>query len=344
MDPYVERLLKEIQEKTADLKGRVIQTVYFGGGTPSLLHPSAVQRILKALLDIGGAKDVEEITMEANPGTLTKEKVTGYLMAGVNRFSLGLQSAIDEELKTIGRIHSYQDFLESVQLLRREGCNNLSVDLMTGLPGQTMASFRQGLEKVLAMRPEHLSCYGLTVEEETPLYAMVASNQVILNDDLEREMYEVLLKEAEKHGYEHYEISNFALPGYHSRHNNRYWDMGDYVGLGLGASSFLEGRRFRNTRDFSVYVEEKSLQEEERVELDAKAWKEEWMFLGLRKMSGVNRRIYQQIFGSSMEAEFGEIIASLVKKGLLYSDEEGIRLTKNGLTFANEVFRGFLLD
>lgn len=344
MGSYVERLIGEIYEKRNYFINKAIRTVYFGGGTPSLLPPKAIAQIVGALKDLGNMDLVEEMTLEANPGTLTQAKVAGYLAAGINRVSMGLQSACDEELRAIGRIHSYEDFLESYRLLRENGCKNINIDLMTGLPGQTVQSFREGLFKVLALNPEHLSCYGLTLEEGTPLYAMVEEGRVSLDDGLERDMHEVLLEETRKAGYEHYEISNFAKPGFQSRHNNIYWEMGDYLGLGLGASSFIEGRRFKNTEIFDLYMDKDVLVEEETEVLDQRSWKEEWMFLGLRKMAGVSRRKYKDFFGNTMDEDYGEVISQLVMEGLLAADEAGIRLTKKGLTFANSVFRRFLLD
>ncbi|QSX08869.1 radical SAM family heme chaperone HemW [Alkalibacter rhizosphaerae] len=341
---YVDRLRMEIEEKKQDVAGRKIHTVYFGGGTPSLLSGDAIKSILGSLRSFGSWDGTEEITLEANPGTLTKRKIEGYLEAGVNRFSLGLQSAIDAELKAIGRIHTFADFESTMDQMRRMGCDNISVDLMTGLPGQSLESFQKGFQKVMAWKPEHLSCYGLTVEEDTPLHEMVESGQVELRDDLEREMHEWLLEEMDRIGYDHYEISNFSLPHHQSRHNNIYWSMGDYLGLGLGASSFMDGTRYRNTRKMSRYLEGVPLIPEEVVILDEKAWKEEWMFLGLRVMKGVSRREYVGRFHITLEEDYGPVIETLRNQGLLEVDEIGIRLTKTGLTFANKVFRAFLLD
>lgn len=341
-DRYVHRLVDEIHEMAHHIKDKRIRTVYFGGGTPSLLSVGQIQEIMSTLKGYGAWDETKEITMEANPGTLDREKIAGFLESGINRFSLGLQTTVDAELKAIGRIHSFDDFLKTYTSLRQMDCTNISVDLMTGLPGQSLESFSQGLEQILRLEPDHLSCYGLTLEEGTPLYRMVHSGAMVLDEDQERAMYDELCNRTVEAGYHHYELSNFAKPGHESRHNNIYWEMGDYLGLGLGASSFMDRTRWHNTRLLDRYLKDPQQQPEEVQVLDDPSWQEEFMFLGLRKLEGISCQAFKEQFGKELFQVYHREIDSLQMKGLLDVAPEGIRLSKKGLTFANQVFSAFL--
>ncbi len=286
-----------------------------------------------------------EITIEANPGTLDRKKIASYVKSGVNRFSLGLQSTDDDVLKSIGRIHTYNDFEESYNILRSLNIKNISIDLMMGLPGQKLEGFTEGLKKILDLKPEHLSCYGLVLEEGTPLYKQASSGSFKLDEDLERDMYHMLIESLAKAGYIHYEISNFALPGFSSRHNMVYWNLDDYVGLGLGAHSFSDSCRFYNISDMKEYIEKANgfqsvIKETERIEL--KNLKEEFMFLGLRKIQGVNCQDYGDRFASSIWDDYGTEIEKLIKEELLEKTDGKIKLSLKGLDFANGVFGEFI--
>ncbi|SHE33662.1 radical SAM family heme chaperone HemW [Alkalibacter saccharofermentans] len=344
-EAYTSALLNEIDAKSRYIENRKIKTIYIGGGTPTSIEPVYIEKIMSKLWhDFNIEKDTE-ITIEANPGTLDRKKIASYVKSGVNRFSLGLQSTDDDVLKSIGRIHTYNDFEGSYNLLRNLNIKNINIDLMMGLPGQKLEGFKEGLKKILDLKPEHLSCYGLVLEEGTPLYKQALSGSFKLDEDLEREMYHMLIESLAKAGYIHYEISNFALPGFSSRHNMVYWNLDDYVGLGLGAHSFSDNCRFYNISDMKEYIEKANgfqsvIKETERIEL--KNLKEEFMFLGLRKIQGVNCQDYGDRFASSIWDDYGTEIEKLIKEELLEKTDGKIKLSLKGLDFANRVFGEFI--
>lgn len=355
---YVKALCREIRLAGAwhrdQTKPRVteVTSVFIGGGTPSAIEGQWIADILKEVRTAFSLTTDAEITMEANPGTLTRDKLQKYLAAGVNRLSLGLQSTDNRELAMLGRIHTWEEFQENYQEARKVGFTNINIDLMSALPGQKVASWKETLQRVIACNPEHISAYSLIIEEDTPFFAQYGAHPELLPDeDSDREMYHLtktLLGEA---GYERYEISNYGKPGYACRHNVGYWKRIPYLGLGLGASSLYEERRFHNTSDLECYIrsltENESLSwlqiREDEETLSVKDQMEEFMFLGLRLTEGVSDSDFQQAFGTSLESIYGPQLASLLERGLLKKTETGYRLTDFGVDVSNQVFVEFLL-
>lgn len=355
---YVKALCREIRLAGAWHRDQTnpriteVTSVFIGGGTPSAIEGQWIADILKEVRAAFSLTTDAEITMEANPGTLTRDKLQKYLAAGVNRLSLGLQSTDNRELAMLGRIHTWEEFQENYQEARKVGFTNINIDLMSALPGQKVASWKETLQRVIACNPEHISAYSLIIEEGTPFFAQYGAHPELLPDeDSDREMYHLtktLLGEA---GYERYEISNYGKPGYACRHNVGYWKRIPYLGLGLGASSLYEERRFHNTSDLECYI--RSLTENEGLSwlqiredeemLSVKDQMEEFMFLGLRLTEGVSDSDFQQAFGTSLESIYGPQLASLLERGLLEKTETGYRLTDFGVDVSNQVFVEFLL-
>ena len=249
MVKYVESLCEEIRGFFQKEKDYQVTTVYFGGGTPSILEAEWTEKILNTLKDVASIAPDAEISTEANPGTLSFEKLVTYRNCGVNRLSIGLQSTQEKELSYLGRIHSYEQFLESYRLAREAGFENINIDLMSAVPYQTLESWKETLDRILALKPEHISAYSLIVEEGTPFYEDDELEYLIPDEDTERRMYEVTEEHLQKQGYYRYEVSNYALPGKECAHNILYWKRGDYIGFGLGASSCIREARFKNTDD-----------------------------------------------------------------------------------------------
>lgn len=355
-DAYVQALLREIaaygkEYGSSFWKACRVKTVFFGGGTPSILPAVWIGNILSALREVFlfAGKDELEITLEANPGTLTEKKLKTYQEAGINRLSMGLQSTREEELKELGRIHTYREFVENYKAARKIGFSNINVDIMSALPGQTIKSYRETLERVLLLSPEHISAYSLIIEEGTPFYGKYAGHPELLPDeDTEREMYDLTKELLEASGYKRYEISNYAKPGYECRHNLSYWDRTEYIGLGIGAASLFEAVRFSNTDSLAKYLNwQGGLSElrETSEPLSERAAMEEFMFLGLRKTEGIQAAVFEQEFGQTLEAVYGSKIKKLETGELLEWDGEGkLRLTGHGIDVSNYVLAEFLLE
>lgn len=346
-DFYVETLLEEIRLEAQRYGKYQVQTVFFGGGTPSLLTVSQMERILACLRESFSFAVNAEITMEVNPGTVTQESLAGYRAAGVNRLSIGLQSAKDEEMRALGRIHTYAMFLEAYGWAAAAGFHNINVDVMSALPGQSVESYRETLEKVLALnpRPAHISAYSLIIEEGTPFFEWEKQGKLNLPaEEAEREMYVLTGEMLEQAGYHRYEISNYALSGYECRHNTSYWIRKNYLGLGLGAASFMENVRWNNECSMPKYRERiaQGKHREEILRLSVEEQMEETMFLGLRLMDGVEKARFAKVFGVSMDSVYGKVIERHVKNGLLL-DGEKVRLTKKGIDVSNYVMSDFLL-
>lgn len=347
---YVEALLKEIKREAEAYKAYCIDTLFFGGGTPSILSAAETEEIMDTLRMSFFLKEAAEITMEVNPGTVDREKLKEYQKLGINRLSVGLQSANEKELKELGRIHTWQDFQKTWQRIRESGFTNVNIDVMSALPGQTMESYEDTLKKVLALEPEHLSAYSLIVEEGTPFFERFGTGQReegrLPDEEADRRMYErtgEMLKEA---GYERYEISNYSRPGYECLHNIGYWTGKEYLGLGLGASSLISHRRFSRETKLEAYID-KSLANESTViwqqRLDEKEQMEEFMFLGLRLAKGVSQKAFAMRFNSSIEEIYGKQLQQLQKNGLIYSPEaDRLALTPKGIDVSNQVFVAFL--
>lgn len=350
---YVTALCKEIacwKEKMAEYE---VDTVFFGGGTPSCLPDGLLEKVLCKLKETFNISKEAEISVEVNPGTVDINKLQSYFKEGVNRLSIGLQSPFEEDLKQLGRIHTYDDFMLTYRSARTVGFENINIDLMSSLPGQTLERYIEGVKRVLALEPEHISAYSLIVEEGTPFYDLFAEHPELLPDeDTDREMYEQTREILKEHGYERYEISNYAKPGKACRHNLTYWKRGNYLGVGLGASSLLEEVRFKGIMDLKSYVNswnETIPQYQEVEHLSKKDQMEEFMFLGLRCMEGVSRKAFYQKFGVTMEAVYGEKLKLFQKEGLMEvvkgqgEDCDRVHLTLRGIDVSNEILAEFLL-
>ncbi len=346
---YVDRLCREIRwyGQKEEFSHRPVISVFFGGGTPSLLSEAQIFRLMAELRDNFLIRRDAEVTMEANPGTLTPGKLKQMRFCGINRLSLGLQSTVERELKALGRIHSYGAFLQSFKWAREAGFKNINVDLMTALPEQTMSSYLKSLEQAAALKPEHISAYSLIIEPGTPFEAMEAQGELALPDeDEEREMYHLTRKFLSEMGYERYEISNYARPGYECRHNIGYWRGRDYLGLGLGASSLINGRRFSNRTEIKDYLALTMGSDDwyEAVEtLTPAAKMEEFMFLGLRLVRGVSEKDFYRKFGVKMMSVYGEVIRKNELEKLLIRKNGWLRLTELGMDLANMVMADFIL-
>ena len=350
---YVRNLLLEIEQKGVRCTDYEVTTIFFGGGTPSILKAGWIADILDAIHRNFKVRKDAEITIECNPGTLTFEKLSIYKSAGINRISVGLQSASDAELRELGRVHTYEDFLKSYDLIRKKGFSNVNIDLMAALPGQTLKSYEQTLRRVLALKPEHISAYSLIIEEGTPFYEKYEADellrekgekpQILPSEETERLMYERTKELLLAHGYERYEISNYARKGYACRHNVGYWRRENYLGFGLGSASLLENERFHNTTDLTDYLGGDYLAYEQE-KLDKKSQMEEFMFLGLRMTEGISTECFRQTFGLTVELVYGPVLEQQIADQLLRKEDGRIFLTERGLDVSNYVMAQFLLD
>lgn len=341
---YVEALLTEIN-KSESFSEREISTVFIGGGTPSAVRSESIIRIMDALRRRFVFSENTEITMEANPGTLTPEKLKAYRNGGINRLSIGLQSADDRELLSLGRIHTYQEFLESYFLAREAGFDNINIDLMLAIPGQTRKSWNRNLKTVADLRPEHISAYSLIVEEGTPF---AARKLELPDEDEEYRMYEDTAGILGEYGYHQYEISNYAVKGYECRHNKGYWRRTDYLGLGLGAASLTGGNtRWNNTRNMQEYLKNSGNPQKIRKDasvLTGKEQQEEFMFLGLRMTEGISETEFQSCFGIPLSDIYGEILNKYKNMGLLEKENGFWRFTRRGIHVSNWILADFLQD
>ena len=346
---YVETLKKDCRQTLLQLSNDyVVTSVFFGGGTPSLLEDEQLAGLLAAVASSIEVEEKAEITLEANPGTVTEEKLRNLYVAGFNRISFGLQSANNEELEALGRIHTYEEFLESFHGARKAGFANINVDLMYNLPKQTRSSWKHTLGTVLQLKPEHVSAYSLIIEEETPFYERYQEGSFRYPTEEEQEQLDSITKGMlEGAGYRQYEISNYAKEGFACLHNQTYWKRGDYIGLGLGAASLLDEERFSRTRDLQEYEKQGksgSFLKEEVQKLTKKEAMEEFMFLGLRMTEGVAEADFAACFGSTLQEIYGKQLEMLVKQGLLVVEDGRVFLSKKGFPVANQVMVHFLLE
>lgn len=342
MESYVNLLLWEIKEQSIFYGDHRVVSIFLGGGTPSLLSAHETGRILERVRDCFAVAEDAEITIECNPGTVTAEKLKNYITHGINRLSIGLQSTDDGELARIGRIHDYGAFLETYRLAREAGFRNINIDLMAGLPGQSIESYRKTLERVISLSPEHISAYSLILEEGTPLYVNQKS-YTFPDEDEDREMYELTEKVLGEAGFHRYEISNYARAGWECRHNKVYWRRGDYVGFGLGASSMVGNVRWKNPdgqADYAACVERTERCEVQSLTLQEQM--EEFMFLGLRLTEGVDLREFRQYFGKSADEVYGKQMKTFTEQGLMERAGDRLRLTPRGIDVSNTVFAAFL--
>ena len=342
-DRYIEALLKEIRaaEHTENFE---IVSVFIGGGTPSALKAEAIASIMRTLQEQFFFCEDAEVTIEANPGTVDLEKLTIYRNVGINRLSLGLQSTDAEELKLLGRIHSYEEFLKSYEWAREAGFSNINIDLMFAIPGQTGEAWRQHLYQVAELNPEHISAYSLIIEEGTPF---AEQNLDLPDEDTEYQMYEDTAEILERYGYRQYEISNYAKQGYMCRHNAGYWQRREYLGFGLGASSLYGGMRFSNTHQMQEYLKESRNPDQIRKDvtvLSRNEQIEEFMFLGLRMTEGISEKEFEENFDVRLMDVYGDILQKYEETGFMEHIETKWRLTRKGIHVSNHILADFLLD
>lgn len=348
-DAYMESLCRELTERSKDCSDYRVSTIFIGGGTPSVVEPAWISRIMDILRENYDLWEDAEITMEMNPGTVNRESLKIYKDAGFNRLSIGMQSTNDEELKTLGRIHSYEQFLEAYNQAREVGFDNINVDIMSALPGQSYESYETTLKRVaeLVPPPEHISAYSLIVEEGTPFYEEYENGKLSLPDeDTERQMYELTGAFLKQYGYERYEISNYARKGRECRHNIGYWERKNYLGFGIGAASMMENVRFQNATDINEYIKSPCGVGEEDQVLSLDEQMEETMFLGLRLTKGVSFAEFQKRFGVTIDEVYGSVIRKHMEDGLLKESVSGgeryLSLTEKGLDVSNYVMADFL--
>ena len=379
---YVDALTKEIRAEKEEYRNYKVSTIFLGGGTPSVLGEDEIAEIFRALYESFDISDSAEITMEVNPGTVTEGKTAVWKKCGVNRLSIGLQSVNDDELRMLGRIHTYREFLNTWETVRGAGFRNVNIDLISAIPGQTLESWCRTLRTAAELEPEHISAYSLIIEEGTPFYERYGEEagcnfetendkareadggQTVLpplpDEDTEREIYKATEEILAGYGYHRYEISNYAKDGYECRHNLGYWERKEYLGLGLGASSLIDECRFHNTEDMKKYLEffEKSTSDpaglsnstdclsgirEEVESLSREDQMEEFMFLGLRKTEGISMNEFCKAFDRDIFEVYGPQIRKMEEQGLLIVQDGRIRLTERGTDVSNYVFSEFIL-
>lgn len=344
---YAKRLMKDIDVMGKRYGEIPVETIFIGGGTPSVPDSALIVEIMEHVRHAFHVADGAEISMEANPGTVTREKLTDYRKAGINRLSFGLQSANDRELKLLGRIHTWAEFLESFTLARECGFANLNIDLMSALPGQTCESWKETLSRVTDLDPEHISAYSLIIEEGTPFgerYGSEEGRKLLPDEDSEREMYHETKRFLKDCGYERYEISNYAKPGRECRHNIGYWTGVPYLGLGLGASSYLDGCRFTVNPDMKQYLEEKPGMFADIEKLTKKDMEEEFFYVGLRMTAGVSLSEFERRFGISAKEVYPGPMETFVKEKAARFEGDRFVLTDYGLDVSNYIMALFLQD
>lgn len=350
---YIDALCAEIKSYNMISEEYSIATIFIGGGTPSILMSGDISRIMVTVRETFRLDENIEVTIETNPGTITEEKAEEYIRCGINRISIGLQSANDEELSMLGRVHNYDQFLAAFNIARESGFRNINIDIMSALPKQSVHSYLDTIEKVLKCRPEHISSYSLIVEENTPLALNEELLSLLPDEETERKMYDATDRVLSLAGYKRYEISNYAKKGFECEHNKVYWTLGEYIGIGIGAASFLKGRRFSNTKDIEKYIQtftpneivkDLSCMRTVDEDLNSDRLMEEYMFLGLRMTEGVSVESFHAYFGHSVYDIYGQVIDKYVKSGHLINDGGILRLSKQGIDVSNMILADFLLD
>lgn len=361
---YVEALIREIKSYQMIARDYYVKTIFIGGGTPSAIAESYIKDLISTINKIFDTSKITEITIESNPGTLTKEKLETYLMAGINRLSIGLQSTDNEELKLLGRIHTYEEFEANYKLARKVGFKNINVDLMSSLPDQSVRSWVDTLQKVIDLKPEHISAYSLIIEEETPFYSkyedqmrdreqgkdmppLKPEDGRLPSEEEERAMYYKTKQMLKENGYVQYEISNYSKVGYECKHNSSYWSGIQYIGFGLGASSLLKNIRYQNEDQMDIYKAESADYNNIRRnmdDLDTSRQMEEFMFLGLRMCKGILKSEFQSKFEISIELIYGEVLNKLHRNQLLTLEGDTIALTEKGIDLSNYVLSQFLIE
>lgn len=344
VEKYIEAVKKEIELQKIKTE---ITTIYIGGGTPSYIDSKYIEQIMEELKKKNISKTAE-ITIEVNPGTVTSDKLKDYKKIGINRISIGLQTSKNELLKQIGRIHKFEEFLETYKIARKVGFKNINVDLMLGLPNQRIKDLKESLEKVIELKPEHISVYSLIVEEETPMANKIESGELELPDEeLERNMYWYAKNTLELNGYKHYEISNFAKQGYESKHNVNCWNQKEYIGIGVSAHSYRDITRYSNTENLAEYIRNIKNEKLERNKIIHEIQKEddlkkEYMLLGLRQIDGIKISKFKEKFGDNPIYLFRKELKKLTDEKLISVDEDIIKLTNKGIDLANLVWEEFV--
>lgn len=362
---YVDSLCQEIKMYKPIADEYIVRTIFIGGGTPSLLDESLITNIMAFIKRTFTVEKNAEVTIEANPGTLRHQKLNGYKAAGINRISIGLQSADDAMLKKLGRIHNFDQFVASYNAARRAGFNNINIDIMSGLPGQTIHSYVDTLSKVLEYQPEHISAYSLSIEEGTPFSRDSEILESLPPEMIDRRMYEITQKLLAAKGYDRYEFSNYAKSGYECKHNMVYWTGGEYIGFGIGASSYFQGKRFNNMKNILEYIDIMEKLSEQFVQADnmevlyndtAKLIREnvtpvyidsrmeEFMFLGLRMTCGISREDFYERFNKDIYEVYGPVLNKYITEGYMGVQGDRIFLTNAGIDVSNVILSNFLLD
>ena len=340
VEAYVSVLCGDLERRAQNCSDYTVDTVYFGGGTPSLLPPRLLLRVLKTVIRCYRVTADAEITLECNPATASRDALVSLRRGGFNRLSIGLQSTQDRELRALGRIHSFADFTRTFGDARKAGFENISADLMSGIPLQTVESYLQSIEQLAILAPEHISAYGLIVEEGTPFFRM-QDRLAIPDEEAAREMYFCGIEALLTHGYAQYEISNFARPGYESRHNLKYWNCEEYLGFGVAAYSDFGGDRFGNSRDFEAYLRGESIEcERETPTLDVRM--NEYVMLRMRLCAGISASEFQKRYGSSFEERFGRRMKSYETHGLIRRNGDIAAFTPEGFYLSNAVLSELL--
>lgn len=372
---YTAALLKEIRHFGEKMKEYEVTTIFIGGGTPTWLDLEWMMRLLDVIGENFFIRRDAEVTIECNPGTVTKDKLTAYRQSGINRLSIGLQSTDNGELKLLGRVHTYEQFLKTYEMARTVGFRNINVDLMSGIPYQDLEKFAKSLLRVIRLKPEHISVYSLMIEKGTPFYSKYKYDLVMQEAGMqtkalpsEDEVYRILKATQQilkNHGYEQYEVSNFARPGKECKHNLGYWERKEYLGMGLGASSLINNVRFSNLTDVHSYINEaENIKEKKFAEsegdkeqitvginlhetahtLSRKEQMEEYMYLGLRKIEGISRQDFQEAFRTPINAVYTEAMEKLRNEGLMELKAGMVRLTDRGQDLSNYALAHFLFD
>lgn len=343
---YTDALLKELSIRCKMIERYSLKTIYIGGGTPSYIHPDLLSRVMEQAVKLFAPKEIKEISMESNPGTLSAENLRIYKTHGIDRLSIGMQCWQQPLLNILGRTHTVEDFLKSFKMARNAGFANINTDLIFGIPGQTQRMWTETLKKIIALYPEHISCYSMKLEEGTPLFQQVQSGKCRpVSDEDDRHMYYTAVDLLERAGYRHYEISGFALPGYECIHNMVYWKCGEYLGAGAGAHSYVGGERLENEPDIKRYIDMTGDGKEAVIGRKHIGFEEsvsEYMILGLRLVEGVSGKEFKSRFGMDLEQTFGEKINRLEEESLVTMENGNLRLTPKGLDLANRVFVEFI--
>ncbi|MCT8976257.1 radical SAM family heme chaperone HemW [Clostridium sp. CX1] len=340
---YSRALAKDIE----GIGNRKIKTIFIGGGTPTYLSLEG-WNIIKSAIDKLNKREDLEFTVEGNPGTFTEEKLLFLKRMGVNRLSIGLQAWQDSILNKLGRIHSVGEFIESYHLARKVGFNNINADLMFGLPNQSLEDWEETLINITKLNPEHISCYSLIVEENTPFYKMYEDEKLQLpEEEIERKMYNLAVEMLKKEGYERYEISNFSKAGKECKHNLVYWDLDEYIGCGVGSHSYVDGIRYRKTENIEEYIEEMALGNDLRLDIHENSLKddmEEFMFMGLRKIDGISVDKFNIRFKKDIYLVYGDIIEKYLSEGMLIKSGERLFLSNRAIEVSNSIMSDFILS